>query len=30
MSETERIESDFMFDRREFESTPLKLSVSLG
>ena len=26
MSEAERIMSDFMFDRREFESTPLKLS----
>jgi hypothetical protein len=26
MSETEGIKSDFMFDQREFESTPLKLS----
>jgi hypothetical protein len=26
MSETERRKSDFMFDQREFESTPCKLS----
>jgi len=25
MSETERKKSDFMFDHREFENTPLKL-----
>jgi hypothetical protein len=27
MREAERRKSDFMFDRREFESTPLKLSA---